>query len=149
MAIPKNYYNFFDICKLEGIPTGTAKGALSEGIEGIARIEKLKPIGHLFKEFEKGMRKQYGILRRHYEFWKMTGETPKVSPGRPKKYEGRVKNYRIVAPPFDHIFDAGMKKMNKGRIRPITKQEFIWLALKEAMERRPQFFDWDDADGNE
>jgi hypothetical protein len=144
MALPKNYYNFFDICKLEDIPIGSAKGAIGLGLEGINKIEKLKPIAHLFREFPKGSRKQYGILERYYDYWKKHGEPPKVSTGRPKQYEGKVKNYRIVAPPFDAILDAGIKKMNKGRIKHIAKKEVIWLFLKEGMERRPQFFDWDD-----
>jgi len=51
VAIPKNYINFFDVCKMEGIPEGTAKGATAEGLKGIASIQALKPIGHLFREF--------------------------------------------------------------------------------------------------
>jgi hypothetical protein len=145
MGLPKNYYNFFDICKKEDININTAKSAIgSNGLAGISHIAKLQPIAHLFREFPKGERKQYGILCKHYDYWKKNGEPPRVSPGAPKKYEGKVKNYRITAPPFDPILEAGLKKMNEGRLRRITKQEFIWLALKEAMERRPQFFDWND-----
>ncbi len=144
MGLPKNYYNFFTICKLEEIPTGSAKGAIGLGLEGISKIVKLQPIAHLFREFPHGERKQYGILKRYYDYWKEHGEPPKVSPGRPKEYGDNVKDYRITAPPFDPILEAGLKKMNQGRLRRITKKEFIWLAIKEAMERRPQFFDWDD-----
>jgi hypothetical protein len=145
MGLPANYYNYFDICKKEEIKMNTAKAAIgSGGLAGISRIAKLQPIAHLFREFPNGMRKQYGILKRYYDYWKEHGEPPRVSPGAPKKYEGKVKNYRITAPPFDPILEAGLKKMNEGRLRRITKQEFIWLALKEAMERRPQLFDWND-----
>jgi hypothetical protein len=145
MGLPKNYYNYFTICKLEEITTGSAKRAIGGGgLEGIHGIVKLKPIAHLFREFPNGQRKQYGILKRYYDYWKEHGEPPKVSPGRPKEYEGKTKDYRITAPPFDPILDAGLKKLNQGRLKRITKKEFIWLALKEAMERRPQFFDWDD-----
>lgn len=144
MGLPVNYYNFFAICKLEEIPTGTSKGAIGLGLEGIRNIAKLKPIAHLFREFPNGERKQYGILKSQYDYWKQKDKVPKVSPGRPKQYEGKVKDYRITAPPFDPILEAGLKKMNAGRIRCITKKEFIWLALKEAIDRRPQFFDWDD-----
>jgi hypothetical protein len=148
MGLPKNYYNFFDICKKEEILTNTAKSAIGgNGLAGISHIAKLQPIAHLFREFPKGERKQYGILMRHYDHWKQTGEVPKVSPGRPRQYEGKIKNYRIAAPPFDPILDAGLKKMNEGRIRRITKQELIWLFIKEGMERRPQFFDWNDKHG--
>ncbi len=156
MGLPKNYYNFFDICKKEEILTSTAKAAVGgEGLAGISSIAKLKPIAHLFREFPKGTRKQYGILKRHYDYWKEHGEPPKVSPGRPKKYDDKPKNYRIVAPPFDHILDAGLKKINKdlmknkGMLRSITKQEFIWMAIREAMERRPQYFDWDEKNEKE
>ncbi len=148
MGLPKNYYNYFDICKKEEILTNTAKGAIGLGLEGINKIAKLQPIAHLFREFPKGERKQYGILKRYYDYWKEHGEPPKVSPGRPKEYDkGNYKDYRIAAPPFDPILNAGLKKMNQGRLKRIYKKEFIWLALKEAMERRPQFFDWND--GNE
>jgi len=148
MGLPANYYNFFEICKLEEIPNGSAKRAIgSGGLQGIPSIAKLKPIAHLFREFPNGERKQYGILIKHYDYWKKNGEPPKVSPGRPKEYDEKPKDYRISAPPFDSILDAGLKKINNGRIKRITKKEFIWLALKEAMERRPQFFDWDDKNG--
>jgi hypothetical protein len=150
MGLPANYYNFFEICKLEEIPTGSAKRAIGGGgLDGIAGIVKLQPIAHLFRSFPNGERKQYGILIRHYDYWKQKGVPPKVSPGAPKKYENKVKNYRIAAPPFDSILEAGLKKMNDGRIRRITKQELIWLFMKEGMERRPQFFDWDDKNGKE
>lgn len=82
--MPKNYYNYFDICKWEGIPTGTAKSAIGKkGLEGIASIEKLKPIAHQFKEFpkyENGMlRSQYGILKSNYDFGrKMVDQEVKV-----------------------------------------------------------------------
>jgi hypothetical protein len=144
MGLPANYYNFFAICKLEEVPTGTAKGAIGLGLEGITKITKLKPIAHLFREFKNGERMQYGILKSQYDYWKQKDKVPKVSPGRPKQYNDKVKNYRIVAPPFDSVLEAGLKKMNNGRIRRITKQELIWLFIKEGMERRPQFFDWDD-----
>jgi hypothetical protein len=144
-SVPKNYINLYEIAKLEGIPKGTIASAISTGVVGIATITAIKPIGHLFREFEKGQRKSYAILRSHYEYWKRTGEAPKVSPGRPQKHEKGIKNYRIVAPPFFPVFESGIKKMNKGRLRPITKQEIIWLFIKEGMERRPQFFDWNDA----
>jgi hypothetical protein len=149
MGLPKNYYNYFDICKKEEINPNTAKAAIgSHGLEGISKIAKLQPIAHLFRVFPKGERKQYGILKRHYDYWKEHGEPPKVSPGRPREYDREnYKDYRIAAPPFDHILEAGLKKMNHGRLKRITKKDFIWLAIKEAMERRPQFFDWND--GNE
>jgi len=140
MALPKNYYNYFDICKMEGIPTGTAKGAVDRGLNGIAAIEKLKPIGHLFREFPKGMRKQYGILKRHYDYWKQTGEAPKVSPGRPRKWDSKTVNIRIYAPPFYDRFKAGVMRANKNSVQQVTIQQCIHLAMKEYMDRHIDIF---------
>jgi len=147
MAIPKNYYNFFDICKLEGIPTGTAKGALADGLEGIARIEKLKPIAHLFREFEKGLRKQYGILRRHYDYWKQTGEAPKVSTGRPPKWKSNpnVTNLNIPFPKdLYEQFKKVVDKANSISVIKVTYRDMVAVAVKEFVDRRPQLLDGDE-----
>lgn len=150
MAIPKNYYNFFDICKMEGIPTGTAKGALADGLEGIARIEKLKPIGHLFREFEKGMRKQYGILRRHYDYWKRTGEPPKVSPGRPPRWKNDPTYTNINIPIKKSLWERFRRMVDNANAVSVVKisyRDMLYVALEEAMQRRPQFLGGD-GDGN-
>lgn len=149
MAIPKNYYNFFDICKLEGIPTGTAKRAIGEGgLEGIASIEKLKPIAHLFREFEKGLRKQYGILHRHYDYWKRTGEVPKVSPGRPPKWKGNP-NYININIPFPkdlyEEFKQIVDKANSMSVIKYTYRDMIYLAVREFIDRRPQLKEQEEA----
>ncbi len=141
MAIPKNYYNFFDICKMEKINPNTAKSAVGgNSLAGIASISKLKPIAHLFREFPKGMRKQYGILRRYYDYWKRTGDVPKVSPGRPKKWQGDEKNINIPAPPFYEQFKAGIEKANSMSTHHVTVREVIYVAMKEYMARRPALF---------
>jgi len=141
MALPKNYYNYFDICKMEGVNPNTAKTRIGEsGLEGIKGITVLNPIAHLFREFPKGLRKQYGILRRHYDVWKQTGHVPKVSSGRPPKWTGEEKNINIPAPPFYEQFKAGVKKANSKATQQVTVRQIIYLAMKEYMDRRPSLF---------
>ena len=147
MAIPKNYYNFFDICKMECIPTGTAKGAAGEGLEGIARIEKLKPIAHLFREFEKGLRKQYGILRRHYDYWKQTGEAPKVSTGRPPKWKNNPNVINLNIPFPKDLYEQFKKvvdRANSMSVIKVTYRDMVAVAVKEFVDRRPQLLDGDE-----
>lgn len=146
--VPKNYYNFFDVCKMEGIPEGTAKSAVNRGLDGIASMEPLKPIGHLFRQFEKptrgGMRKQYGILRRHYDFWKQTGEAPKVSPGRPPKWKGNPNYVNINIPCPTAIYEEFKAVVNGANAQSLVKvsyRDMVPVALKEFCDRRPQFKD--------
>lgn len=143
MRLPKNYYNYFDICKMEGIPDGTAKRATANGLKGIAAIEDLKPIGHLFKEFEKpvkgGMRKQYGILRRYYDHWKQTGEPPKVQTGRPPK--GLTRIYGNVPVKLKEEFYAVVDKANSMSVKQVTYSDMLAVALREWIDRRPQLKD--------
>jgi len=140
MAIPRNYYNYFDVCKMEGIPDGTAKRATAKGLEGIASVEALKPIGHLFKPFEKfvkgGKRNQYGILRNHYDYWKKHGHAPKLSPGRPPKYkdaaELRIQLDKNVYEEFKSIVD----KANSMSSIKISYRDMIAVAIREFNDRR-------------
>ena len=147
MAIPRNYYNFFFFFKLEGIPTSTAKSAVGEGLEGIARVEKLKPIAHLFREFEKGLRKQYGILRRHYDFWKQTGEVPKVSSGRPPKWKNNPNVINLNIPFPKDLYEQFKKvvdKANSMSVIKVTYRDMVAVAVKEFIDRRPQLLDGDE-----
>lgn len=153
MAIPKNYYNFFDICKMEGIPEGTAKRACANGLDGqqgIKSLEALKPIGHLFRRFEKITRKgplnQYGVLRRHYDFWKRTGEAPKVSSGRPPKWKGNPNIFNLNIPfpkdlwgQFKQVVDTA----NSMSIAKVTYRDMVAVAVQEFIDRRPQLLDGD------
>ena len=149
MALPKNYYNYFDICKMENVNPNTAKSAIgSDGLEGIKSVTTLKPIAHLFREFDKGMRKQYGILRSHYDYWKRIGEAPKVSSGRPTKWTGQEKDIRIPAPPFYEQFKAGVAKVNSMATQQATVRQCIYLAMKEYMAKRPSIFGVD-SDGKQ
>ena len=89
MRLPKNFYNYFDICTMEGIDPTRAKNAVArKGVEGIKSLEELEPIQHFFEVFEsfrKGeSRNTYGILRRYYDDWKRDGKAPVRPPGRPK-----------------------------------------------------------------
>lgn len=151
MAIPKNYYNFFDICKLEGIPTGTAKSAIGDGgLEGIAKIEKLKPIAHLFREFEKGLRKQYGILRRHYDYWKQTGEAPKVSTGRPPKWKNNPNVINLNIPFPKDLYEQFKKvvdRANSMSVIKVTYRDMVAVAIKEFIDRRVYLMNNESGDG--
>lgn len=151
MAIPKNYYNFFDICKLEGIPTGTAKSAIGDGgLEGIAKIEKLKPIAHLFREFEKGLRKQYGILRRHYDYWKQTGEAPKVSSGRPPKWKNNPNVINLNIPFPKDLYEQFKKvvdRANSMSVIKVTYRDMVAVAIKEFIDRRVYLMNNESGDG--
>lgn len=152
MALDKRYYNFFDICKWEGIPIGTAKGKAANGLEGIKSLEALKPIGHLFRKFEsKDTRNQYGILRTHYDFWKRTGEPPKVSPGRPPKWKNNPNLININIPfPKDlyRQFQQVVDNANSLSVVKVAYRDMFAVAVKEFVERRPQFLNSDgDNDG--
>jgi hypothetical protein len=99
MALPKNYYNYFDICRKEGVTPNTAKAAIgTDGVDGIKGVSQLQPIAHLFRVFPKGMRHEYGILRNHYDYWKKHGEPPKVSSGRPPKWKDNHEYTRLDVP---------------------------------------------------
>jgi len=141
MAVPKNYYNIFDVAKMEGIPKGTIDRAAHNGLRGIAAIEALKAIGHLFKEFEKpvrgGMRKQYGIKRTYYDYWKQTGEAPNLPTGRPALGKKRL----AVNIPEELIeeFHALVDKANEMSVIKVSYSDMAAVAIREFIDRRPQF----------
>lgn len=143
MQLPKNYYNFFDVCKMEGIPETIAKNACSDGIKGISRIEALKDIGHLFKHFEKpvrgGMRNQYGIKKSHYDYWKQTGEVPHVHKGKPK--QGKKRLPVNISEDLINKFYAAIDKANSMSVVKVTYSDMVAVALEEFLQRRPQFLD--------
>lgn len=142
--MPTNYYNYFDICKFENIPTGTAKEAIGRGgVEGISVINKLKPIAHQFKEFPKyengTLRSQYGILKSHYDYWKRTGEPRKQSPGRPPKWKDNPNLVNINIPfpkdlyeEFKDIIDTA----NDVSIVKYSYRDMFAVAVKEFVDRR-------------
>ena len=140
MALPRNYINYFTVCKLEGIPTGTAKRATGKGLEGIAAIQKLKPIGHLFKEFEKGdMRKCYGILKSQYDYYKKTGKAPEVSPGRPPKWKDNPNLVNINIPIDKTLYEefkAIIDKANSMSVMKYSYRDMFAVAVKEFCDRR-------------
>lgn len=180
MKVPKNYYNYFDICKWEGIPTNTAKSATERGLEGIAAIEKLKPIGHQFKLFPKyengTLRNGYGILKSDYEFYKKHGRARRKSPGPPPKWKnmyrcidcGKVfqhdtkkegteiicklcesknterfyENINIPIP--KNLYDRFRRMVDNANAVSavqISYRDMIYIAIEEAIQRRPQFAD--------
>lgn len=141
--LPKNFYNYFDICTMEGIESTRAKNAVKiKKVEGIKSIKELKPIEHLFEVFEKpvknGIVNSYGILRRYYDDWKTTGEVPKPPPGRPPK-EGYVW-FKVNIP--EHIrdeFQAVVNNANAISAVHVTYSDMAAVALKEFCDRRYQF----------
>jgi hypothetical protein len=140
------YYNFFEICKMEDIPEGTAKGAIGLGLEGINKITKLKPIAHLFREFPNGERKQYGILQKHYDRWKRTGQVPKVSSGRPPKWK-EDDSYTNLNIPIKKNLKAKLYTVvdnaNAISVVKLSYRDAVYLAIEEFCARRPQFLDGD------
>ena len=150
MALPKNYYNYFDICRKEGVNANTAKTRIGEsGVEGIKHISQLQPIAHLFRVFPKGMRHEYGILRTHYDYFKEHGEPPKVSTGRPPKWKGNPDYTRLDVPirkSTKERFEKGRKKANSMSVQQVTQSEITELAILEYMDRHVNIFGVDTVD---
>jgi len=143
--MPKNYYNYFDICKWEGIPTGTAKRAIGgNGLEGIKSVEVLKPIAHQFKVFPKyengNLRNQYGILKTNYDFYVKNGRARKQSPGRPPKWKDNPNVVNINIPfPKDlyEEFKGVVDRANEMSIVKVTYRDMFAVAIQEFIQRRP------------
>ncbi|MDR7856104.1 hypothetical protein [Tissierella sp.] len=143
--MPKNYYNYFDICKWEGINTNTAKSVIGRsGLEGVSSIDALKPIAHQFKEFPKYengyLRNQYGILKSNYDFWKENGRTRKQSPGRPPRWKDNPNVVNINIPfPKDlyEEFQGVVDKANEMSMIKVTYRDMIYVAVREFVDRRP------------
>lgn len=143
--MPKNYYNYFDICKWENIPTGTAKRAIGgNGLEGIKSVEVLKPIAHQFKVFPKyengNLRNQYGILKTNYDFYVKNGRARKQSPGRPPKWKDNPNVVNINIPfPKDlyEEFKGVVDNANEMSVVKVTYRDMFAVAIKEFVDRRP------------
>ncbi len=143
--IDSRYYNYFDVCKMEGIAETRAKNAVCEKrVEGIKYLEELKPIEHLFEQFEKpikgGMVNSYGILRRYYDEWKATGKVPVIRSGRPPKIGMVERKFDIP----EHValkFKAVVDKANSMSIKKVTYSDMAAVALSEFCDRRPQFLE--------
>lgn len=145
-SLPKNYYNYFDICTLEGIEKTKARNAVSEKkVEGIKYLEELRPIEHLFEQFEsfrKGeIRNQYGIRRNYYDKWKSTGEIPTRPPGRPVTETGDICNVNLRSFPKDlyEQFKTVVDNANAVSIVKVGYHEMFAVAISEFVQRRPQF----------
>jgi len=148
-SIPATHYNYFDVCVMEGIDNVTAKNAINIlGVEGIKNLEQLKPVEHLFEVFEKarkgGMRRQYGIRRRHYDYWKKTGKVPKLSPGIPPIWKQDDSYTNINIPIKKDLYDRFKHMVDNANSLSLVKiayREMIYIAMDEAIQRRPQFAD--------
>lgn len=144
--LPKNYYNYFDICTLEGIGKTRAKNAVSEKkVEGIKYLDELKPIEHLFEQFEsfrKGeIRNQYGIRRNYYDSWKSSGEVPERPSGRPTTETGDTCNVNLRRFPKElyEEFKTIVDNANAVSIVKVGYHEMFAVAISEFVARRPQF----------
>jgi hypothetical protein len=149
MKLPDDYYNYFDLCKMEGIPESRAKNAVKDkGVEGIKYLEEFKPIEHLFEVFEKPIKgrivNSYGIKRKYYKKWKREGIVPKRPTGRPPLAGDEVEiRYRIPK----HIKDDFIKIVdNANRISAVkvTYKDMIAVAIQEFCDRRYQLKDLDE-----
>ena len=146
MKLPDDYYNYFDLCKMEGIPESRAKNAVKDkGVEGIKYLEEFKPIEHLFEVFEKPIKgkivNSYGIKSKYYKKWKREGIVPKRPTGRPPLAGDEVEiRYRIPK----HIKEEFMTIVdNANRISAVkvTYKDMIAVAIKEFCDRRYQLKD--------
>lgn len=148
-SLRRDYYNYYDICTVEGIEKSRAKNVIGTiGVEGIKHLDELRPIEHLFEVFERprkgGIVNQYGIRRRFYDEWKETGEVPKVSTGRPPKWKdnpnvSQVRFYldKDVYKEFKAIVD----KANSMSVIKVTYREMLAVAVQEFNDRRRQILD--------
>lgn len=144
----KDYYNYFDICRLEGIPEMRAKNAVKVlGVEGIKNVKQLAPIEHLFATFERPIRGKmtysYGILRRLYDTWKQTGKVPKQPPGRPIK-KGYVWLKGYVPEQLKKEFTELVDRANAMSTVHVSYSAMIAIAVQEFLDRRPHLRDLDE-----
>ena len=146
MKLPDDYYNYFDLCKMEGIETNRAKNAVKDkGVEGIKYLEEFKPIEHLFEVFEKPIKgkmvNSYGIKRKYYKKWKREKVVPKRPTGRPPlagdEVEFRYKIPKHLKEEFTRIVD------NANRISAVkvTYKDMVAVAIQEWIDRRPHLKD--------
>lgn len=148
--LPKNFYNYFDVCTMEGIPKTRAKNAVAKlGVEGIKNLPELAPIEHLFEVFEKPIKgrivNSYGILRRYYDEWKVTGKVPTPPPGRPPK-EGYVWFKVRIPEKIKKDFQTVVDNANAISAVHVTYSDMAAVAFKEFVERRPEFLNMDKDD---
>ena len=151
-SLPKNYYNYFDICTIEGIEKDRAKNTVSRlGVEGIKHLKELNPVEHLFEVFEKprkdSIRNQYGIRRTHYDRWKQTGEVPSISTGRPAKWKHNTNVTEVRAYISKDVYDefkAIIDKANSMSAVKVCYRDMFPVAIKEFNERRRQILEDDE-----
>lgn len=151
MKLPDDYYNYFDLCKMEGIETNRAKNAVNEkGVEGIKNIEEFAPVEHLFEVFEKPIKgrivNSYGIKRRYWKKFKREGVVIKLPPGRPMLAGDEVE-FRYKIP--KHIKEDFLKIVdNANRISTVkvNYKDMVAVAIQEWCDRRPQFRDVEEDD---
>lgn len=132
---PDAFYSLYAISRMMKIPKATV-----DKFDREHPPSELSPIAHLFVCFEEEGRVTWAIRKKYFDRWRKTGIPPKKNSGRPRKHEKGVKHINIPAPYFYDAFIAGVKKCNKNSIQQITIQDFIYVAMLEAMKRRPDIF---------
>lgn len=146
MKLPNDYFNYFDLCKVEGIPEVKAKNAVAKlGVEGIKNLEEFAPVEHLFEVFEKPIKgrivNSYGIKRRYWRKWKKEGVVIKLPTGRPPNAGDEVE-FRYKIP--KHIKENFIKIVdNANRISTVKVdyKDMAAVAIAEFIQRRPQFLE--------
>ena len=144
-AMPTDlYYNFFEVCRWEGIPEGTAKGGVRKGLESIRSMRAVKEIGHQFQcfpKYENGLNyNQYGILKTDYDFYKKHGRAKRKSSGRPKRWKNEENISYINMPINKQLYDTFkgiVDHANSISIQQTTYRDQFYTAIKEYIERRP------------
>ena len=151
MKLPDDYYNYFDLCKMEGIETNRAKNAVKEkGVEGIKSLEEFKPIEHLFEVFEKPIKgkivNSYGIKRRYYKKWSREGIVIKQPTGRPRLAGDEVEIRYKVPKHLKDEFTSIVDNANRISAVKVTYKDMVAVAISEFIQRRPQFLNLEDKD---
>lgn len=136
----KDFYNYFDICRMEGIPESRAKNAVCEkGVEGIKNLPELEPIEHLFGVFERAIKGRmlntYGIKRSYYDEWKLTEEVPQPPQGqpiRPNQAYLKVTIPKILKDELTRVIE----KSNSISMTKVTQSDVVVVAIREYIDRR-------------
>lgn len=141
-VIDARFYNYFDVCRMEGITEMRAKNAIKLlGVEGIKNIPELKPIEHLFVVFEnprKGsMRNSYGILRRYYDEWKQLGRVKYLTTAKRRPAQDNMAkiNVEIMKTLKDELTDL-IDRANAISVQKTNYTEAVSIAIREYIDRR-------------
>jgi len=114
-------------------------------LRALNTLEELKPIEHLFEVFEKP--RKGGIVINTASSVNITitgkgrGKVPKISPGRPKIWKDDTYT-NINIPIKNELYDRFKRMVDRANdvsAVKITYREMIYIAIEEAIQRRPEF----------